>query len=213
MNGFLEEPIRRLLDQFCKLPGIGERTAMRLVLHVVNGSAESMQEFAGCLQEVASQVGECRICCGLTVQQEQCKICRSPSRDRATICVVASIQDLMAMESTGEYQGLYHVLHGNLSPMAGIGPKELRIQHLLDRLAHNETIQEIILALPSSVEGEATALYMMQQLASYNVKVSRIASGVPVGGELQFTDRLTLSRSLMSRQITTQADGPVANTP
>ncbi|MEM7589247.1 MAG: recombination mediator RecR [Myxococcota bacterium] len=201
----LEEPIRRLLDQFCKLPGVGERTALRLVLHLFNDSRESIEEFAACLQEVAHCVRECQTCCSLTVQESQCKICNSPSREQTTICVVANVQDLMAIESTGEFRGLYHVLHGNLSPMDGIGPQQLRIQPLLQRLTKDPPAKEVILATPSNVEGEATALYLIQQLQPYDIRVTRIASGVPVGGELQFADRLTLSRSLASRQTTAPA--------
>lgn len=199
----LEEPIRRLRDQFCKLPGVGERTALRLVLHVVNDSRESVEEFAGCLQQVAQCAHECQTCCSLTVQQAQCQICSSPNREKTTICVVANLQDLMAIEATGEFRGLYHVLHGTLSPMDGIGPQQLRIEALRQRLAGDSPVREVILATPSHVEGEATALYLIQQLQCYHARVTRIASGVPVGGELQFADRLTLSRSLTSRQTAT----------
>ncbi len=197
----LEEPIRHLVDRFCQLPGVGERTALRFVLHLLGDGRETIAGFADALVQVAQRVHECPVCCALTAQKPSCKVCASLSRDRGTICVVASVQDLMAVESTGEYRGLYHVLHGTLSPMDGVGPGQLRIDALLHRLKQ-EAVKEIILATPPSVEGEATALYLTKQLNSHDVSVTRIASGVPVGGELQFADRLTLSRALESRMAT-----------
>lgn len=194
----LEEPIRRLMDQFCRLPGVGERTALRFVLHLLGDGREAVAGFTDALTQVAQRVHECPVCCALTAQEPSCKVCSSSSRDQGTVCVVASVQDLMAVESTGEYRGLYHVLHGTLSPMDGVGPGQLRVDALLRRLGQG-VVKEIILATPPSVEGEATALYLTERLHDRAVSVTRIASGVPVGGELQFADRLTLSRALESR--------------
>ncbi|MEM7494938.1 MAG: recombination mediator RecR [Myxococcota bacterium] len=194
----LEEPIRRLMDQFCRLPGVGERTALRFVLHLLGDGREAVAGFTDALAQVAQRVHECPVCCALTAQEPSCKVCGCPSRDRSTVCVVAGVQDLMAVEATGEYRGLYHVLHGTLSPMDGVGPGQLRVDVLLHRLEQG-VVKEVILATPPSVEGEATALYLTERLQGRALSVTRIASGVPVGGELQFADRLTLSRALEGR--------------
>lgn len=152
------------------------------------------------LVDVAQNVVECVVCCNLTAFSDQCTICLKPGRDKTVLAVVSCIQDLMAIEASASFRGRYHVLHGVLQPMNGIGPNQLRIEMLRKRLAGDNTIKEIILATPSTVEGEATALYVSEQVKPWPVKLSRIASGVPVGGDLQFADRLSLSRALVMRQ-------------
>ena len=193
------DPIQYAINQFAKLPGIGERTALRLVLHLIAQDRNLISLLSGALLELGDKVRECELCHMITADSTLCSICRSASRDTKILCVVARVQDLMALESTSEFRGFYHVLHGVLAPMEGIGPGELRISSLLSRLKESP-LEEIILATPSTVEGEATALYLAQELAAYPVKITRIASGVPVGGDLQFADRLTLSRAMALRR-------------
>lgn len=196
-----QDLIQRLVAEFAKLPGVGEKTATRHVLHLLSHDRETMYALAESLVEVAKLAKECSICCMITTEPDICTICKSPMRDKSTICVVASIQDLMAIESTNEYRGSYHVLHGTLAPMEGIGPKELRVEQLLSRLTDSEhAVREVIIATPPTVEGEATALYLLDQLKPFSISTTRIASGVPVGGDLQFADRLTLSRALVLRR-------------
>ncbi len=187
------------MSELSLLPGIGERTALRLALHLLSQKKERVISLAESLVDVAQNVVECRTCCNLTAYSDQCTICLKPGREDTIICVVSCIQDLMAIESSASFRGLYHVLHGVLAPINGIGPKELRVEELLRRLA-DPSLKEIILATPSTVEGEATAIFIKQQVEALGLKISRIASGVPVGGDLQFADRLSLARALMMRQ-------------
>lgn len=194
------DPIRRLVNELSLLPGIGERTALRLALHLLEQRKEQVLSLAESLVEVAQNVVECVVCCNLTAYSDRCSICQKPGRDESVIAVVACIQDLMAIESSASFRGLYHVLHGVLQPMNGIGPDKLRIDALKNRLAESSTIRELILATPATIEGEATALYIREQVNAFPVRLSRIASGVPVGGDLQFADRLSLSRALLMRQ-------------
>lgn len=195
------DPIRTLVSQLSRLPGIGERTATRLVHHLLRQDRELMRALAAALVDVAERVHECPRCCLLCATEGLCAVCSDTRRDDTMLCVVATIQDEAAIEATGEMRGRYHILHGTLSPLEGIGPDELRIKPLLERLSTSDkAVTEIILATPPSVDGEATALYLYRQLSPLGLKVSRIASGVPVGGDLQFTDRLTLSRALSLRR-------------
>jgi recombination protein RecR len=198
------EPIKHLTEHFSRLPGIGERTALRLTLHMLSSERELMHSMARALVQVAEEVHECAVCHMVTTAAAECSICASGHRDRSVLCIVATIQDLTAIESTHDFKGLYHVLHGTLAPMQGIGPDDLRLRTLFERLGSNShsTIKEIIMATPPSVEGEATAIYIADQLQAMALapKITRIASGVPVGGDLQFADRLTLSRALTLRR-------------
>ncbi len=195
------DPVRTLTGQLARLPGIGERTARRLVYHLLKSDRELMHALAEALVDVAERVHECPRCCAVTAGDGECSLCGDGRREKQLLCVVASIQDQAAIESTGEYRGRYHVLHGTLAPLDGVGPDELRVKELLARLAGSDKeVGEVILATPPTVDGEATALYLARQLSPIGISVSRIASGVPVGGELQFADRLTLSRALSLRR-------------
>jgi len=200
------EPIKHLTEHFSRLPGIGERTALRLTLHMLSTERELMHSMARALVQVAEEVHECETCHMVTTAAKECSICTSGHRDRSVLCIVATIQDLTAIESTHDFKGLYHVLHGTLAPMQSIGPDDLRLNGLFRRLSSADSeIKEIIMATPPSVEGEATAIYISDQLQALAPtlvpKITRIASGVPVGGDLQFADRLTLSRALTLRRV------------
>lgn len=197
-----DDPITNLINAFARLPGIGERTASRLAFFVMNQPLELAQDLAQSLLEIKEKVGLCTRCCNLT-EGELCSICRSPKRDQTTICVVESTPDLRAIENTGEYRGLYHVLHGLISPLDGIGPDDVHVRELLQRLHSDDddtVVEEVIVATSPSVDGEATALYLSKLLRPMKVRISRIASGVPIGGELEFVDRVTLSRALSQRR-------------
>lgn len=198
------DPITRLVNAFAKLPGIGERTATRLAFYVLNQPEELAHELAEALVQVKEEVGLCERCCNLT-DAELCSICRSTRRDHSTICVVGSTQDLRAIENTGEFQGVYHVLHGVISPLEGIGPDDIHVRELLQRLESpeangGEEVDEIIVATSPSVDGEATSLYLKKLIAPLEIRISRIASGVPIGSELEYTDKSTLSRALSERR-------------
>lgn len=195
------DPIRTLVGQLARLPGIGERTARRLVFHLLKSDRNLMHSLADALVEVAENVHECPRCCLVTARHGECEVCSDTRRDDEQLCVVSTVQDQAAIEATGEFRGRYHVLHGTLAPLDGVGPDSLRIRELLSRLGtQDRSISEVILATPPTIDGEATALYLSRQLELSGVKVSRIASGIPVGGELQFADRLTLSRALAERR-------------
>jgi recombination protein RecR len=195
-----KDPLTRLRQQLTLLPGIGERTALRLALHVLQQRKEQVIALAECLMEVVDKVLECRICCNLTTASDLCVICQKPNRDPTMVAIISSIEDLMAIESSMSFRGSYHVLHGVLQPVQGIGPDKLRFKQLFDRLATPGELNELILATPATIEGEATALFIHEQLKGTHYRVSRIATGVPVGGDLQFADRVSLARAFMMRQ-------------
>lgn len=190
--------ITKLIEQFARLPGIGPKTAQRLSFHVLNMSQQHVEEFAAALLAVKEDIVACPVCYNLT-DVEPCRICRDESRDRSLICVVEEPQDVVAFEKTRDYKGLYHVLHGVISPMEGVGPEDLKIKELLKRLG-NEEVKEIIVATNPDVEGETTALYLTKLLKPMGIKVTRIAYGVPVGGDLEYADTVTLGRALLGRQ-------------
>ena len=196
--GYFAPPLARLIDAFEKLPGIGHKTAQRLAFHVLNASKEEAQNFAEALVEAKEKIHYCSVCQNLT-DDEVCDICRSTKRDRTVICVVESVRDLLAMERTHEYRGMYHVLHGALSPLDGIGPDDLKIKELLYRLS-KEPIEELIMATNSNVEGEATAMYLCKLVQPFNIKVTKIAHGIPVGGDLEYADEMTLAMALEGRR-------------
>ncbi len=190
------DPIKRLVLAFSRLPGIGEKTATRLAFFTLNADESVPRELSAALVEARDKVRFCSLCCNLT-EQDPCRICTDPKRDNSTICVVESVQSLFAVEGTGEYRGVYHVLHGLLSPLDGIGPEQLHLKQMLGRL---KTVSEVIVATSPSVEGEATALYIQRLCQPFDIKVTRIASGVPMGSDLEYTDHVTLARALEGRR-------------
>lgn len=192
-------PLANLYEQLRRLPGVGSKTAMRLTYHIIDMPAEDVQQLAQALTNAKQQIHYCKQCFNIT-DAEVCEICGDASRDHYTVCVVEQPQDIAAMERSHGYKGLYHVLHGVLSPLDGIGPDNLRIRELFQRL-QRESVTEVILATNSDVEGEATATYLAQLLKPAGITVSRIAHGLPVGGELEYADEITLSRALENRRI------------
>lgn len=191
-------PLANLYEQLRRLPGVGSKTAMRLAYHIIDMPADEVKQLAAALTRAKEDIHYCRCCYNLT-DGEQCEICSDPSRDRFTICVVEQPQDIAAMERSHGYHGLYHVLHGVLSPLDGIGPERLSIRELLQRL-QQESVSEIIIATNSDVEGEATATYLAQLLKPIGITVSRIAHGLPMGGDLEYADEVTLSKALENRR-------------
>lgn len=192
------EPISKLIDSFMKLPGIGPKTAARLAFFVLNMKEDTVLDFAKALVNAKRDLGYCSIC-GHITDKDPCYICEDTRRDRSVICVVQEPKDVIAMEKMKEYNGLYHVLHGSISPMEGIGPEDINIPDLLKRL-QDETVQEVILATNPNIEGEATAMYISRLLRPSGIKVTRIAHGLPVGGDLEYADEVTLSKALEGRR-------------
>ena len=190
-------PLARLVEQLERLPGIGHKSAQRLAYYLLNIGDGAAADFVGAITDAREKIHECRICHNLT-DQELCPICRTDSRDKGIICVVEDPRDVMALERTREHNGLYHVLHGAISPMDGIGPDRLRIKQLLTRIAE-KPIAEVIMATNPTVEGEATAMYLGRLLKPFEVRVTRLAYGIPVGGDLEYADEVTLRRSLEGR--------------
>lgn len=189
------------VNQFASLPGVGRKTALRLVLHLLRQPDKDVEAFAGALTTLKRDVHYCRVCHTIS-DQEVCPICQSHSRDRQTICVVENVQDVMSIENTGQYHGLYHVLGGVISPMDGVGPSDLEIDSLVARIAPEE-VKEVILALPTTMEGDTTNFYIYRRLqnsvADNGLRISQIARGVAVGNELEYTDEITLGRSIVNR--------------
>lgn len=189
--------LEKAVSEFSKLPGIGRKTALRLVLHTLRQSDESVEQFVSAVSKVKKEVKYCRVCHNIS-DTDVCPICSDSRRDATTICVVENIQDVMAVENTQQYHGLYHVLGGIISPMDGIGPSDLEIESLVSRVAEG-AIKEVILALSSTMEGDTTNFYISRKLAAYPVKLSVIARGISVGDELEYTDEVTLGRSILNR--------------
>jgi recombination protein RecR len=189
--------IRQVIRQFSKLPGIGEKTAERLAMYILRSSRSDADQLARSISELKDKVRLCSICFSLS-ESEHCNICTNPSRDNRVICVVEQPADMVSIEKSGAYNGKYHVLQGALSPMDGIGPDAIRIKELIARIGEGN-IQEIILATGTHVEGEATASYLLGLLEKFPVKVTRIASGVPIGGDLKYIDQVTLKRAMETR--------------
>ena len=192
-------PVARLIEEFAKLPGVGAKSASRMAFYILNTPAERAKQLAEAILDAKTRAKYCAMCYNLT-DQEICYICANSSRDAATIMVVESPQDMAAYEKTREYDGLYHILHGAISPMDGVGPDDLRIKELLARLSPENGIGEVILATNPNVEGEATAMYLSRLLKPLGVKTTRIAHGVPVGGDLEYVDSVTLLRALQWRR-------------
>ena len=192
------EPLARLMTEFKRLPGIGQKSAQRLAFHVLRAPREDAEHFAQALLEVKDKLGLCVVCNNIT-DTELCLFCRDPGRDQSVLCVVEEPHNIVAIETTRQYAGLYHVLHGSISPLRGVGPEQLRIHSLLRRLEAGQ-VAEIILATNPTVEGEATAAYLSKLLKPLGVKVTRIAMGVPVGSDLEFADEVTLMKSFENRR-------------
>lgn len=192
------DPIASLIALLSRLPGVGQRTAARLAFHVLEGDDQYAHALGDALSNIHEQVTRCELC-GNYGAESRCAICQDPRRDESLVCVVAKVPDLIALESLGSFRGRYHVLHGLLAPLDGVGPDQLPLDALKRRIS-DEGIREIIVATPLNVEGEATALYVADSLGDLPVKVSRIAAGVPHGGELEFTDQVTLGRALEDRR-------------
>ena len=190
--------IEKLIENFEKLPSIGHKTAIRLAFHMLDLGKEQTDEFINSIVEAKKNLKYCSICYNIS-DTDPCQICSSPKRDASVICVVEDVRDVIAMERTHEFKGVYHVLHGSISPMNGIGPDDIKIKELLTRLGENN-VKEIILATNPRVEGEATAIYLSKIIKPLGIKVTRIAQGIPVGGDLEYTDEVTLSQALEGRR-------------
>ena len=190
--------IEKLIENFEKLPSIGHKTAIRLAFHMLDLNEENTEEFINSIIEAKKNLKYCSHCFNIS-DTDPCQICSSPKRDASIICVVEDVRDVIAMERTHEFKGVYHVLHGSISPMNGIGPDDIKIKELLARLSQNN-VKEIILATNPRVEGEATAIYLSKIIKPLGIKVTRIAQGIPVGGDLEYTDEVTLSQALEGRR-------------
>lgn len=208
MNTYPSILLSDAVDQFASLPGVGRKTALRLVLHLLRQSNNDVEAFAGALTRLKQEVKYCRVCHTIS-DQEVCPICQSHSRDKHTICVVENVQDVMSIENTGQYNGLYHVLGGIISPMDGVGPSDIEIDSLVNRIEKDD-IREVILALPTTMEGDTTNFYIYRRLNNATphyttlnnptpLKISQIARGVAIGNELEYTDEITLGRSIVNR--------------
>jgi recombination protein RecR len=190
-------PLENLVEQFEKMPGIGHKTAQRLAYYVLNLSKTQAEELAGAVLDAHTNIHYCSKCCNLT-DKELCPVCASPLRDNSVICVVETPRDATAVENTHEFKGVYHVLHGSISPLNGVGPDNLTIKQLVARLS-DDTVKEVIMATNPTVEGDATALYISKLLKPMGVKVTRLAYGIPVGGDLEYADEYTLAKALEGR--------------
>lgn len=191
------EPISKLIDSFMKLPGIGPKTAQRLAFHVLDMKEDDVVQFAKALVDVKRELTYCSTC-GHITEEDPCYICQDKQRNRSVICVVEDDKDVIAMEKMREYKGLYHVLHGAISPMDGIGPEDINIPSLIERLK-DEEVKELILAMNPNLEGESTAMYISRLVKPIGIKVTRLAQGLSVGGDLEYADEVTLSRAIAGR--------------
>lgn len=193
-----EGAVQELIDEFGRLPGIGPKSAQRIAFHILEADREDMNRLAEAIRAVKDKVKFCSVCFNVT-EQESCSICRDPRRDDTVLCVVEESKDVMAVERTRSFRGRYHVLGGSINPIAGIGPDQLHIRELLGRL-HDDKITEVIIATDPNLEGEATATYLARMLATIGIRISRLASGLPVGGDLEYADEVTLGRAFEGRR-------------
>ena len=197
----MADPIRRLVQELARLPGIGEKTATRLAFHLIRSNRQQIRDLAQALLDATDKIRLCSVCMNMT-EADPCVMCTDPRREAETICVVATPSDLLAIDRGGHFRGRYHVLHGLLSPLEGIGPDDIRLAELVRRLgASGEpgTVREVIIATSPSVDGEATAMYIARTIKPLGIQVSRIATGLPVGGELEYSDQATIARALAGR--------------
>lgn len=197
--------IENAVEEVSKLPGIGKKTALRLVLHLLKSETERTDLLTESLSKLRREIRYCQKCHNIS-DGTMCNICNSSRRQQEIICVVEDLPDVMAIENTGQYQGLYHILGGIISPIDGIGPEELNIESLIKRIGESPEVEEVILALSATMEGDTTAFYLTKKLQPFNLKISVIARGVPIGGELEYTDEITLGRSILKRRAY-EADG------
>ncbi|MCO1338008.1 recombination protein RecR [Kocuria polaris] len=193
-----EGAVQDLIDEFGRLPGIGPKSAQRIAFHVLEADREDMNRLADAIRAVKDKVKFCEVCFNVT-EQETCNICRDTRRDATVLCVVEESKDVMAVERTRSFRGRYHVLGGSINPIGGVGPEQLHIRELLNRL-HDDTIEEVIIATDPNLEGEATSTYLARMLKSLGIKVTRLASGLPVGGDLEYADEVTLGRAFEGRR-------------
>ncbi|RKQ34937.1 recombination mediator RecR [Kocuria tytonis] len=198
-----EGPVQDLIDELGRLPGVGPKSAQRIAFHLLDADKDEVQQLVDAISTVKTSVSFCVIC-GNVTEQDECAICRDARRDRSVICVVEESKDVMAIERTRSYRGLYHVLGGAISPLQGVGPDQLRIRELMTRLS-DETVQEIVLATDPNLEGEATATYLSRMLKTLGIRVTRLASGLPVGGDLEYADEVTLGRAFEGRTVVSEA--------
>ena len=198
MGRYSVATLSRLVEQFERMPGIGHKSAQRLAFYVLNMTRQEAESFSKIILEAHEKIKRCSVCCNLA-EDEKCPICKSDSRDKSVICVVEDPRDVIAFERTHEYNGTYHVLHGVISPMNGIGPEDITIKELLARIGNDE-VKEVIMATNPTVEGEATAMYISRLLKPMGITVSRLAYGVPVGAELEYADEVTLTKALEGRR-------------
>lgn len=194
----MADPIMRLIEELKKLPGIGPRSAQRVVFHLIRGPEENCQQLAQAVSELRANLALCSVCNNVT-DLDPCRICADMSRDPRLVCVVEEPFNILSIEKGGDYRGFYHVLHGALSPINGIGPEELKLKNLFDRLRGGE-VEEVIVATNPTIEGEATALYLCKLIKPLDIRISRIALGIPVGGDLEYADEVTISRAISGRQ-------------
>ena len=195
---FYPVAIEKLIEEFAKLPSIGKKSAQRLTLHILNLPKDEVEEFANALVKARGTIKYCSVCGNFT-DTDPCAICSNPNREKDIICVVEQPKDIMTMEKVKEFNGVYHVLHGNLSPMQGRGPQDIKIRELVARMSAD--VKEVIVATNPTIEGEATAMYISKILKPLDVKVTRIAAGIPVGGDLEYADEVTLSKALEGRTV------------
>ena len=189
--------LENAVDEFAKLPGIGRKTALRLVLHLLKRTEEEVESFGNAVIRLRKEIRYCRVCHNIS-DTEVCQLCANPGRDHETVCVVENVKDVMSVENTQQYHGLYHVLGGVISPMDGVGPKDLEIESLVERVPR-EGIKEVILALSTTMEGDTTNFYIFRKLAPLGVRITTIARGVAIGDELEYADEVTLGRSILNR--------------
>jgi recombination protein RecR len=194
---FSSKLLENAVAEFSKLPGVGQKTALRLVLHLLNQDKADVERFSTSMTKLRNEIQHCRVCHNIS-DYTVCEICASHKRDRATICVVEDTRDVMAIENTNQYNGVYHVLGGLISPMDGVGPSDLQVDSLVDRMKANET-KEVIFALSATMEGDTTIFYLHKRLKDFNINISTIARGIAFGGELEYVDEITLGRSITTR--------------
>jgi recombination protein RecR len=203
LDNFPSKLLENAVSEFSKLPGIGKKTALRLVLHLLKKDVAEVQRFSNSLTQLREEIKHCRICRNIS-DSDTCNICNSHSRDHKLVCVVENIRDVMSIENTHQYKGVYHVLGGIISPMDGIGPSDLEIDSLIKRIEKGE-IDEVIFALSTTMEGDSTNFYLYKKLKNFNIKITTLARGVSIGDELEYTDEITLGRSIINRQLFEQS--------